>query len=77
MTPSSAREESKNDRCLWLEYILRDTTAPNGRPPWKLQLGDVRHRRLSFHCGPVDARPTLTGEKLMEILERGMRRWGW
>jgi putative intracellular protease/amidase len=60
-----------------LEYILRDATGPTGR-----YHGNVGHERSVIVDYPfVTGRSTpdsfLSGEKLVEVLESGLRRYGW
>ena len=60
-----------------LEYILRDATAPDGR-----YIGNVGKERSVIVDYPfVTGRSTpdsfLSGEKLVEVLESGLRRYGW
>jgi putative intracellular protease/amidase len=60
-----------------LEYILRDATGPNGR-----YHGNVGHETSVIVDYPfVTARSTpdsfLAGAKLVEVLESGLRRYGW
>ena len=60
-----------------LEYILRDATAPGGR-----YIGNVgRERSVVVDYPFVTGRSTpdsfLSGEKLVEVLESGLRRFGW
>lgn len=60
-----------------LEYILRDATAPNGR-----YHGNVgRETSVIVDYPFITARSTpdsfLAGEKLVEVLESGLRRYGW
>ena len=60
-----------------LEYILRDATAPDGR-----YIGNVGKDTSVIVDYPfVTARSTpdsvLAGEKLVEMLESGLRRYGW
>jgi putative intracellular protease/amidase len=60
-----------------LEYILRDATAPDGA-----YIGNYG-RPLSvivdypFITGRSTPDSYLTGQKLVEVLEQGLRRWGW
>lgn len=60
-----------------LEYILRDATGPDGA-----YIGNFG-RELSvivdhpFVTGRSTPDSYLTGEKLVEVLERGLRRYGW
>jgi putative intracellular protease/amidase len=60
-----------------LEYILRDATGADGR-----YHGNVGHETSvivdhPFVTGRSTPDSTLTGEKLVEMLETGLRRWGW
>ncbi|MFI7603464.1 type 1 glutamine amidotransferase domain-containing protein [Actinoplanes sp. NPDC049681] len=60
-----------------LEYILRDATAPGGR--YHGNFGKeisvvVDH---PFVTGRSTADSFRTGEKMVEVLERGLRRYGW
>ncbi|PRX97092.1 type 1 glutamine amidotransferase domain-containing protein [Allonocardiopsis opalescens] len=60
-----------------LEYILRDATAPDGR-----YHGNVGHETSVIVDYPfITARSTpdsfLAGQKLVEVLESGLRRYGW
>lgn len=60
-----------------LEYILRDATGPDGR-----YHGNVGHETsvivdYPFITGRSTADSTLTGEKVVEVLEHGLRRYGW
>jgi putative intracellular protease/amidase len=60
-----------------LEYILRDATAPDGE-----YHGNVGHRTSVIVDYPFDTgRSTpdsyLTGEKVVEVLEKGLRQWGF
>ncbi|MBV9450804.1 MAG: DJ-1/PfpI family protein [Streptosporangiaceae bacterium] len=60
-----------------LEYILRDATAPDGR-----YHGNVgRETSVIVDYPFITARSTpdsfLGGEKLVEVLESGLRRYGW
>jgi putative intracellular protease/amidase len=60
-----------------LEYILRDATQPGGA-----YVGNFG-RELSvivdypFITGRSNHDSYLTGEKMVEVLEKGLRRWGW
>jgi putative intracellular protease/amidase len=60
-----------------LEYILRDATAPGGR-----YHGNVGKERsvvvdYPFVTGRSTPDSFLSGEKLVEVLESGLRRFGW
>jgi putative intracellular protease/amidase len=60
-----------------LEYILRDATLPDGA-----YVGNFG-RELSvivdypFITGRSNHDSYLTGEKMVEVLDKGLRRWGW
>jgi len=60
-----------------LEYILRDATGPDGA-----YVGNFG-RELSvivdypFITGRSNHDSYLTGEKMVEVLDKGLRRWGW
>ncbi|MBN8231522.1 DJ-1/PfpI family protein [Corallococcus macrosporus] len=60
-----------------LEYILRDATAPGGQ--YHGNFGQERSVIVDFPFVTGRSTPdsTLTGEKLVEVLEHGLRRWGW
>lgn len=60
-----------------LEYILRDATAPEGQ--YHGNFGKERSVIVDypFITGRSTPDSTLTGEKLVEVLEQGLRRWGW
>jgi len=60
-----------------LEYILRDATAPNGR-----YIGNYGHEISAivdwpFATGRSTADSYKTGELMVEMLEKGLRRYGW
>jgi putative intracellular protease/amidase len=60
-----------------LEYLLRDATGPEGQFH-----GNVGHATsvlvdYPFITGRSTPDATLTGEKLVEVLEQGLRRFGW
>ena len=60
-----------------LEYILRDATGPDGR-----YHGNFGHERSVIVDWPfITGRSTpdsyLTGEKIVEVLENGLTRFGW
>lgn len=60
-----------------LEYILRDATQPGGQ-----YHGNFGHRvsvivDYPFITGRSTADSYTTGEKLVEALEKGLKRWGW
>jgi putative intracellular protease/amidase len=60
-----------------LEYILRDATLPDGE-----YIGNFG-KRIScivdypFVTGRSTSDSYKTGEKLVEVLDKGLRRWGW
>lgn len=60
-----------------LEYILRDATAPDGR--YHGNFG--RERSVIVDYPFITGRSTpdsyLTGQKVVEVLEDGLRRYGW
>lgn len=60
-----------------LEYVLRDATAPEGQ--YHGNFGKERSVIVDypFITGRSTPDSTLTGEKLVEVLEQGLRRWGW
>jgi putative intracellular protease/amidase len=60
-----------------LEYILRDATGPDGA-----YIGNFGHETSVIVDYPfVTGRSTpdsyLTGQKMVEVLENGLTRWGW
>lgn len=60
-----------------LEYILRDATAPNGR-----YIGNFGHEiscvvDYPFVTGRSTADSYTTGQKMVEVLENGLTRYGW
>ncbi|MEO0012314.1 MAG: hypothetical protein RLZZ535_703 [Cyanobacteriota bacterium] len=60
-----------------LEYILRDATAPNGQ-----YHGNLGHEisvivDYPFITGRSTPDSYATGQKLVEVLEKGVRRYGW
>ena len=60
-----------------LEYILRDATAPDGA----YTATSARRPRSSSTIPFITGRSTpdsyLIGEKMVEVLEEGLRRYGW
>ncbi|WP_163999275.1 DJ-1/PfpI family protein [Pyxidicoccus caerfyrddinensis] len=60
-----------------LEYILRDATAPEGQ--YHGNFGKERSVIVDypFITGRSTPDSTLTGEKLVEVLEQGLRKWGF
>jgi hypothetical protein len=60
-----------------LEYILRDATAPNGA-----YHGNFGHDTsvivdFPFVTGRSTPDSYLTGQKVVEVLEHGLRQWGF
>ena len=60
-----------------LEYILRDATGPDG-----VYIGNVGRETsvivdYPFITGRSTPDSTLTGQMVVEVLERGLRRYGW
>lgn len=60
-----------------LEYILRDATGPEGA-----YIGNFGHETsvivdFPFVTGRSTPDAYLTGAKLVEVLEAGLKRWGW
>lgn len=60
-----------------LEFILRDATAPDGA-----YHGNFGHRvscivDYPFVTGRSTSDSYMTGEKLVEVMEKGLKRWGW
>ena len=60
-----------------LEYILRDATAPEGA-----YIGNFGHETsvivdFPFITGRSTPDAYLTGEKMVEVLEKDLTRWGW
>lgn len=60
-----------------LEYILRDAVGPEGE-----YIGNVGNRTsvivdYPFVTSRSTAESRLCGQKLVEVLENGLRRWGW
>ena len=60
-----------------LEFILRDATAPDGQ-----YIGNFGHETsvivdFPFITGRTTPDSYLTGQKVVEVLEHGLRRYGW
>jgi putative intracellular protease/amidase len=60
-----------------LEYILRDATGPDGA-----YVGNFGHETsvivdYPFITGRSTPDSYLTGQKMVEVLEKGLKRWGW
>ncbi|RKG94497.1 thiamine biosynthesis protein ThiJ [Corallococcus sp. CA053C] len=60
-----------------LEYILRDATAPEGQYHGNFGKEQSVIVDYPFVTGRSTPDSTLTGEKLVEVLEQGLRRWGF
>ncbi|QSQ22892.1 DJ-1/PfpI family protein [Pyxidicoccus parkwayensis] len=60
-----------------LELILRDATAPEGQYHGNVGREQSVIVDYPFITGRSTPDSTLTGEKLVEVLEQGLRRWGW
>ncbi|QFY08209.1 type 1 glutamine amidotransferase domain-containing protein [Nonomuraea phyllanthi] len=60
-----------------LEYILRDATAPDGRYHGNVGKETSVIVDYPFVTGRSTPDSYLSGEKLVEVLESGLRRYGW
>ncbi len=60
-----------------LEYILRDATAPGGRYIGNFGKETSVIVDYPFITGRSTPDSYLTGEKLVEVLEKGLRQWGF
>ncbi len=60
-----------------LEYILRDATAPEGQFHGNFGKETSVIVDYPFITGRSTPDSYLTGQKLVEVLESGLRRWGW
>ena len=60
-----------------LEYILRDATAPDGAYIGNFGKETSVIVDYPFITGRSTPDSYLTGAKMVEVLERGLRRWGW
>jgi len=60
-----------------LEYILRDATAPDGRYHGNFGKETSVIVDYPFITGRSTPDSYLTGQKIVEVLERDLRRWGW
>ncbi len=60
-----------------LEFILRDAVGPDGQ--FHGGVGRTRSTILDypFLCGRSTQDSKLVGEKMVEVLEQGLRRYGW
>jgi putative intracellular protease/amidase len=60
-----------------LEYILRDATAPGGRYIGNFGKETSVIVDYPFITGRSTSDSYTTGRKLVEVLEQGLKRWGW
>jgi putative intracellular protease/amidase len=60
-----------------LEYVLRDAIAPGGQYHGNVGKGRSVIVDYPFVTGRSTADAYLTGEKLVEVLEDGLRQWGF
>jgi putative intracellular protease/amidase len=60
-----------------LEYMLRDATGPDGGFHGNVGRATSVIVDYPFITGRSTPDSTLTGEKLVEVLETGLKRWGW
>ncbi|HEX8437517.1 DJ-1/PfpI family protein [Archangium sp.] len=60
-----------------LEYILRDATAPEGQYHGNFGKETSVIVDYPFITGRSTPDSLLTGQKLVEVLEQGLRQWGW
>lgn len=60
-----------------LEYILRDATGPDGRYHGNVGKETSVIVDYPFITGRSTPDSYLTGEKMVEVLENGLQRWGW
>jgi putative intracellular protease/amidase len=60
-----------------LEYILRDATAPEGQFHGNFGKETSVIVDYPFITGRSTPDSILTGQKLVEVLEHGLRQWGW
>jgi putative intracellular protease/amidase len=60
-----------------LEHILRDATAPEGQFHGNFGKETSVVVDFPFITGRSTPDSYLTGQKLVEVLELGLRRWGW
>lgn len=60
-----------------LEYILRDATGPDGGYIGNFGKETSVIVDYPFITGRSTPDSYLTGQKMVEVLENGMRRWGW
>ena len=60
-----------------LEYILRDATAPDGQYHGGVGHAIDGHLDYPFLTGRSTQDSHLVGELMVEVLEQGLRRYGW
>lgn len=60
-----------------LEYILRDATAPDGRYHGNVGKGTSVIVDYPFITGRSTPDSYLTGQRMVEVLENGLKRYGW
>lgn len=60
-----------------LEYILRDATGPEGAYIGNFGKETSCIVDYPFITGRSTPDSYLTGQKMVEVLEKGLRRWGW
>jgi putative intracellular protease/amidase len=60
-----------------LEYILRDATAPDGHYPGNVSKEISVIVDYPFITGRSTHDSYMTGEKLVEVLDNGLRKWGF
>lgn len=60
-----------------LEYILRDATGPDGGYIGNFGKETSVIVDYPFITGRSTPDSYLTGQKMVEVLEKGLRRWGW
>jgi hypothetical protein len=60
-----------------LEYILRDATGPDGQYHGNFGHDNSVIVDYPFICGRSNQDSYPTAQKLVDVLECGLRRWGW
>jgi putative intracellular protease/amidase len=60
-----------------LEYILRDATGPDGRYHGNVGKETSVIVDYPFITGRSTPDSYLTGQKMVEVLDKGLTRWGW
>ena len=60
-----------------LEYILRDATGPDGAYIGNFGKDTSVIVDFPFITGRSTPDSYLTGQKMVEVLEKGLQRWGW